>query len=202
MNSQSTANLLMMSTPEIESLELKNLRLSNGTITNIWNGSLFIEMTTSKLINLNIEERLALGVSLRMFTRSIVIRRRVEDLQLGIKSYQKKLNLTKPDTYKAVRNWYSNPMIQSELEGSIQGYPLDSVEVLRILKDGGEERLSRSDEMLKLKNLKKDALLKLFKLTYQERYEHVSPEVTSSQDGEVYKMMKGDYAWLKISRSS
>ncbi|GKA17892.1 hypothetical protein Tco_0697729 [Tanacetum coccineum] len=33
-----------------------------------------------KLTNLNIEERLALGVSLRMFTRSIVIKRRVEDL--------------------------------------------------------------------------------------------------------------------------
>ncbi|GJX87773.1 hypothetical protein Tco_0339787 [Tanacetum coccineum] len=64
------------------------------------------------------------------------------------------------------------------------------------------QRLSRSDEVLKLKNLKKDALLRLFKLTYQERYEHVGSEVTSSQDGEVYKMMKGDYAWLMISRSS
>nr|GEY30554.1 hypothetical protein [Tanacetum cinerariifolium] len=33
-----------------------------------------------------------------MFTRSIVIQRRVEDLQLGVESYQKRLNLTKPDT--------------------------------------------------------------------------------------------------------
>ncbi|GJZ56983.1 hypothetical protein Tco_0612477 [Tanacetum coccineum] len=41
-------------------------------------------LVQGKLTNLNIEERLALGVSLRMFTRSIVIRRRVEDLQLGI----------------------------------------------------------------------------------------------------------------------
>nr|GEW85879.1 hypothetical protein [Tanacetum cinerariifolium] len=31
----------------------------------------------------------------------IVIQRRVEDLQLGIESYQKKLNLTKPDTYRS-----------------------------------------------------------------------------------------------------
>nr|GEW18771.1 hypothetical protein [Tanacetum cinerariifolium] len=30
----------------------------------------------------------------------IVIQRRVEDLQLGVKSYQKKLNLAKPDTYR------------------------------------------------------------------------------------------------------
>ncbi|GKD60602.1 hypothetical protein Tco_1298111, partial [Tanacetum coccineum] len=54
-----------------------------------------------KLTNLTIEECLALGVSLRMYTRSIVIRTRVEDLQLGIESYQKKLNLTKPDTYRS-----------------------------------------------------------------------------------------------------
>ncbi|GKD06575.1 hypothetical protein Tco_1181549, partial [Tanacetum coccineum] len=85
----------------------------------------------------------------------------------------------------------------------------------RIRKDGGEvkefqssfphtdtERLSQSDEVLKLKNLKKDALLKIFKFTYQERYEHVGLEVTSSQDGKVYKMAKQDYAWLMISRCS
>ncbi|GJR01246.1 hypothetical protein Tco_0524230 [Tanacetum coccineum] len=30
-----------------------------------------------------------------------VIQRRVEDLQLGVESYQKKLNLTKPDTYRS-----------------------------------------------------------------------------------------------------
>nr|GFD45441.1 hypothetical protein [Tanacetum cinerariifolium] len=45
-------------------------------------------------------ERLVFNISLRMFTRSIVIKRRVEDLQLGVESYQKKLNLTKPDTYR------------------------------------------------------------------------------------------------------
>ncbi|GJR12223.1 hypothetical protein Tco_0794875 [Tanacetum coccineum] len=216
-----------------------------------------------------------------------------------------------------VRHRYSNPMIQPELEGSTQGYPLDSVEVLRVLriilvilpehqsdtqvitmkmeilpestsnklmvgdlcnsiriklvttgkkrwcdsiriklvpehaefdesntnvlerfytsagnpvkeillklnlpdqgllKDGGEvkefqrsfshsdtERLSRSDEVLKLKNFKKDAALKLFKSTNQERYEHVGPEVTSSQDDIVYKKAKRDYAWLMVSRCS
>nr|GFB10190.1 hypothetical protein [Tanacetum cinerariifolium] len=53
-----------------------------------------------KLSNLTVEECLAFNVSRRMFTRSIVIKRRVEDLQLGVESYQKKLNLTKPDTYR------------------------------------------------------------------------------------------------------
>ncbi|GKC97796.1 hypothetical protein Tco_1168071, partial [Tanacetum coccineum] len=35
-------------------------------------------------------------VALRMFTRSLVIKKRVEDLQLGVESNQKKLNITPP----------------------------------------------------------------------------------------------------------
>nr|GEX11022.1 hypothetical protein [Tanacetum cinerariifolium] len=35
-------------------------------------------------------------VALRMFIRSLIIKCRVEDLQLGVKSYQKKLNITVP----------------------------------------------------------------------------------------------------------
>nr|GEU65322.1 hypothetical protein [Tanacetum cinerariifolium] len=58
-------------------------------------------ITMRKLTNLTVEERFAFNVSLRMFTRSIVIQRRVEDLQLGVESYQKKLNLTKPNTYRS-----------------------------------------------------------------------------------------------------
>ncbi|GKC31685.1 hypothetical protein Tco_1038979 [Tanacetum coccineum] len=38
------------------------------------------------------------AIALRMFTRSLVIQKRVEDLQLGVESYQKKINVTKPDT--------------------------------------------------------------------------------------------------------
>nr|GEZ76146.1 hypothetical protein [Tanacetum cinerariifolium] len=72
-------------------------------------------LVQGKLTNLTVEERFAFNVSLRMFTRSIVIQRRVEDLQLGVESYQKKLNLTKPDTYhsdlkrKEAYIAYSNP---------------------------------------------------------------------------------------------
>nr|GFB20054.1 hypothetical protein [Tanacetum cinerariifolium] len=57
-------------------------------------------LVQGKLFNLTVEERFAFNVSLRMFTRSIVIKRRVEDLQLGVESYQKRLKLTKPDTYR------------------------------------------------------------------------------------------------------
>ncbi|GJU85235.1 hypothetical protein Tco_1292781 [Tanacetum coccineum] len=44
---------------------------------------MLILLVQGKLTNLNVEDRLAFGVSLRMFTRSIVIQRHVEDLQLG-----------------------------------------------------------------------------------------------------------------------
>ncbi|GKB70668.1 hypothetical protein Tco_0932080 [Tanacetum coccineum] len=72
-------------------------------------------LVQGKLTNLNVEERLAFNVSLRMFTRSVVIQRHVEDLQLGVESYQKKLNLTKLDTYisnlrrRDAYTPYSNP---------------------------------------------------------------------------------------------
>nr|GEY09012.1 putative reverse transcriptase domain-containing protein [Tanacetum cinerariifolium] len=72
-------------------------------------------LVQGKLSNLTVEERFAFNVSLRMFTRSIVIQRRVEDLQLGVESYKKRLNLTKPDTYRSdlkrreAYTTYSNP---------------------------------------------------------------------------------------------
>nr|GFA53572.1 hypothetical protein [Tanacetum cinerariifolium] len=72
-------------------------------------------LVQGKLSNLTVEERFAFNVSLRMFTRSIVIQRRVEDLQLGVESYQKRLNITKPDTYRSnlkrreAYTTYSNP---------------------------------------------------------------------------------------------
>nr|GEW95889.1 retrovirus-related Pol polyprotein from transposon TNT 1-94 [Tanacetum cinerariifolium] len=72
-------------------------------------------LVQGKLSNLTVEERFAFNVSLRMFTRSIVIQRRVKDLQLRVGSYQKRLNLTKPDTYRSdlkrreMYTAYSNP---------------------------------------------------------------------------------------------
>nr|GEY69461.1 hypothetical protein [Tanacetum cinerariifolium] len=72
-------------------------------------------LVQGKLTNLTVDECFAFNVSLRMFTRSIGIQRRVEDLQLGVESYQKKLNLTKPNTYrldlkrKEAYTAYSNP---------------------------------------------------------------------------------------------
>nr|GFA79677.1 hypothetical protein [Tanacetum cinerariifolium] len=74
-------------------------------------------LVQGKLTNLTVEERFAFNVSLRMFTRSIVIQRHVEDLQLGVESYPKKLNLTRPDTYHSdlkSKEAYSATQIQED----------------------------------------------------------------------------------------
>ncbi|GJY60438.1 hypothetical protein Tco_0461095 [Tanacetum coccineum] len=55
-------------------------------------------LVQQKLSNLTIDERYDLNVALRIYNIRIVIQRRVKDLQLDVESYQKKLNLIKPDT--------------------------------------------------------------------------------------------------------
>ncbi|GKB28043.1 hypothetical protein Tco_0867444 [Tanacetum coccineum] len=88
--------------------DLKRLRIQDIK-------DMLLLLVQGKLTNLTVEERLAFNVSLRIFTRSIVIQRLVEDLQLGVESFQKKLNLTKPDTYRSdlkqreAYSAYSNP---------------------------------------------------------------------------------------------
>ncbi|GJS66458.1 hypothetical protein Tco_0681022 [Tanacetum coccineum] len=49
-----------------------------------------------KLFNLEGSDLVDFAVALRMFTRRIIIQKCVEDVQLGVESYQKKLNLTRP----------------------------------------------------------------------------------------------------------
>ncbi|GJY28445.1 hypothetical protein Tco_0404212 [Tanacetum coccineum] len=49
-----------------------------------------------KLFHLTDNDIVDFIVALRMFTRSLIIKKRVEDLQLGVEGYQKKLNITPP----------------------------------------------------------------------------------------------------------
>ncbi|GJR92110.1 hypothetical protein Tco_0216121 [Tanacetum coccineum] len=122
-------------------------------------------------------------------------------------AYKKVLNLLK----KGLLVLVFKSMIQGRTRGDLSKDITSSVEVLagnpvkkillklnlsdhRKLKDGGEE-------------YKKDATLKPFKSTNQERYEHVGLEVTSSQDGKDYKMAKrlclvDDLKLLKITISN
>nr|GEY83022.1 hypothetical protein [Tanacetum cinerariifolium] len=72
-------------------------------------------LVQKKLSNLEKDYLYGLGVALQMFTRRIVILHRIEDLQLGVKSYQKKLNITRPETFRSdISNFtpytaYKNP---------------------------------------------------------------------------------------------
>ncbi|GJR10530.1 hypothetical protein Tco_0793182 [Tanacetum coccineum] len=75
-------------------------------VRNIWSlvkvaydkHALWVTRVENRLTNLSGDDVSDFAIALRMFTRSIVIQKRVEDLQLGVKSYQKKINVTKPKT--------------------------------------------------------------------------------------------------------
>ncbi|GJW66353.1 hypothetical protein Tco_0120777 [Tanacetum coccineum] len=54
----------------------------------------------NRLTNLLGDDVSDFTIALRMFTRSLVIQKRVEDFQLGVESFQKKINVTKPETTK------------------------------------------------------------------------------------------------------
>nr|GFC75947.1 hypothetical protein [Tanacetum cinerariifolium] len=92
-----TGSLLVMYTPSGESSLLLNFRLWNGTTTSTWIGSQYVVMmtrfTNSKKAILNGYASKTLKICCYSW--------RVEDLQLRVESYQKKLNLTKPDTYRS-----------------------------------------------------------------------------------------------------
>ncbi|GJU10869.1 hypothetical protein Tco_1133265 [Tanacetum coccineum] len=59
---------------------------------------MLIIVVQNRLINLLRDDVADFAIALRMFTRSLVIQKRVGDLQLGVQSYRKKINVTKPDT--------------------------------------------------------------------------------------------------------
>ncbi|GJY87493.1 putative reverse transcriptase domain-containing protein [Tanacetum coccineum] len=57
---------------------------------------MLLQVVQHKLFHLKGDVIVDLAVALRMFTRRIIIKKRVKDVQLGVESYQKKLNITKP----------------------------------------------------------------------------------------------------------
>nr|GEU73290.1 hypothetical protein [Tanacetum cinerariifolium] len=57
-------------------------------------------LVQKKLLDLEKDVIFDLNVALGMFTRRIIILKRVEDLQLGVESYHNKLNITRPETSK------------------------------------------------------------------------------------------------------
>ncbi|GJS71701.1 hypothetical protein Tco_0704542 [Tanacetum coccineum] len=75
------------------------------------------------------------AIALPMFTRSIVIQKRVKDLQLGVESYQKKINVTKPET--------TRPGIKKKDPYT----PYQDPQGFIYVDNQGRNRLMRSDEL-------------------------------------------------------
>ncbi|GKC72715.1 hypothetical protein Tco_1118598 [Tanacetum coccineum] len=89
----------------------------------------------NRLTNLAGDDVSDFAIALRMFTRSLVIQKRVEDLQLGVESYQKKINVTKPETTKfgiRKRDPYT---------------PYQDPQGFLYVDNNGRNRLMRSDEL-------------------------------------------------------
>ncbi|GKA08494.1 hypothetical protein Tco_0687825 [Tanacetum coccineum] len=98
---------------------------------------LAVTRVENRLTNLSGDDVSDFAITLRMFTRSMVIQKRVKDLQLGVKRYYKKINITKPETTrpglmnKDPYNPYQDP----------QGFIYVDTQ--------GRNRLMRSDELYK-----------------------------------------------------
>ncbi|GJW17008.1 hypothetical protein Tco_0024444 [Tanacetum coccineum] len=90
-----------------------------------------------QLTNLNLDERFALNVALRLYTRCIVIQERVEDLQLAVESYQKKINLSRPDSYRSDLKKMTPYTAYHNIQGIIYQDDMD------------KNRLMRTDELHK-----------------------------------------------------
>ncbi|GKC48263.1 hypothetical protein Tco_1065985, partial [Tanacetum coccineum] len=91
----------------------------------------------NRLINLSGDDVADFAIALRMFTRSLVIQKRVEDLQLGVESYQKKINVTKPDTTRP------------DLKKRHPYTPYKEPQGFIYVEDHKKNRLMRSDELYK-----------------------------------------------------
>nr|GEZ41329.1 hypothetical protein [Tanacetum cinerariifolium] len=101
--------------------DFKRLRLQD-------NKDMLLLLVQGKLSNLTVEERFAFNVSLRMFTRSTVIKRRVEDLQLGhpewfsqprrLPSPNRDWNKTLPAAQGDAQSWISDLARQTDVRSS------------------------------------------------------------------------------------
>ncbi|GJS91808.1 hypothetical protein Tco_0774444 [Tanacetum coccineum] len=136
-------------------------RRANGSIVSITESDYKnlnkndIEDMYMLIVNNKVDDYVETGLlwSLSVFIRSIVIWERVHDFQLGVESYQQKVNLTTPiitfpgiEKYKSwksynndVKNGYVTPSLNSE-----------DVEYLQLFEEEIEERLKHHDQMRRL----------------------------------------------------
>ncbi|GJR35641.1 hypothetical protein Tco_1211325 [Tanacetum coccineum] len=104
----------------------------------------------NRLTNLSGDDVVDFAIALRMFTRSLVIQKQVEDLQLGVESYQKKINVTKPDTTRL------------DLRKRHPYTPYKDPQVFIYVDGYKRNRLMHSDELYKFSDGTLTRLLSLF----------------------------------------
>nr|GEX70271.1 hypothetical protein [Tanacetum cinerariifolium] len=219
----------------------KLYKFKEGDFPRLWINDIedmLLLVVQNRLTNLSGDDVSDFAIALRMFTRSLVIQKRVEDLQLRVENYQKQINVTKPDTtrpnrrkrhpYTPLKNpqgfiyiddYQRNKLMSGELykfNDDMLTRLLSSLEditknidmeylpkkkwstlekkrahcmikyINKLLK---ERRMMRSLEKF-VGEPKERCNIKAFKLSYQEKYEHVGPEVTRSQDGRLQDDVK------------
>ncbi|GJT11373.1 hypothetical protein Tco_0858415 [Tanacetum coccineum] len=98
---------------------------------------MLILVVQNRLSNILGDDVADFEIALRMYTRSLVIQRRVEDLQLGVESYQKQTNVTKPDTTRP------------DLRKRHPYTPYKDPQGFIYVDDIGRNRLMRTDELYK-----------------------------------------------------
>ncbi|GKA72213.1 hypothetical protein Tco_0778429 [Tanacetum coccineum] len=93
----------LMSTPiDFTAFSMNRLKLDKitradlvGLVFKLLKGMLLL-LNQHKLFNLDGDDIIEFRVALRMFTLRFIIQKRVEDVQLGVENYQRKLNISKP----------------------------------------------------------------------------------------------------------
>ncbi|GKA43195.1 hypothetical protein Tco_0735919 [Tanacetum coccineum] len=98
---------------------------------------MLILIVQNRLTNLLDDDVFYFAIALRMFTRSMVIQKIVEDLQLRVESYQKKINVTKPETTRP-ELWKKDPYT-----------PYQDPQGFIYVDPQGRNMLMRSDELYK-----------------------------------------------------
>ncbi|GKA54725.1 hypothetical protein Tco_0753674, partial [Tanacetum coccineum] len=115
-------------------------RFKEGEFPRLWINDIedmLILVVQNRLINLSGDDVADFVIALRMFTRSLIIQKRVEDLQLGVEIYQKKINVTKPDTTRP------------DLRKRHMYTPYKDPQSFIYVDDFERNRLMRSDELYK-----------------------------------------------------
>ncbi|GJV72231.1 hypothetical protein Tco_1492226 [Tanacetum coccineum] len=113
-----------------------------------------------------------------MYTKRIVIQERVKDLQLAVESYQKKINLTKPDTYRSDISKKTPYTAYHDIQGII--YP----------DDMNRNCLMRTDELHKFS----DSILNLVRTSLNDistgiQMEYLPKRKWSKQDKQRARVM-------------